>query len=164
MTKLRASTLAEMLVVILVSAVVLAAVMDGMGIFGRYTSGLAVRIGEGSRFRESYYLLEHMTSTADSLTEEEGRIAAWRGGQQAGVLYQRDSLLLVLRRQRTDTLFSGLASFVAYPLNREGQPDSLVVSLVRSGGVMNITLPVIPPQAVRTRQSIEETEENYGYD
>jgi hypothetical protein len=172
--QLPASTFAEILIVILVTGVVLAAVMDGLELFGRYASGLASRIVESGRMRESYYLLDHQVTSADSVTESEGHITAWRSGMEAAVLYQRDSMLLVVAHKSPDTLFTGVASF---GIVRAGNtlvetdsgwdmiaPDSAALMLLRDGRIVNISIPVIIPDYIAAQQNIQQTEQGYAYE
>ncbi len=160
---LRASTLAELLVVMVVAGIVLVSVLDGLGLFNRVASSMADRIGQSADFRESYHRLEHLVSSADSLTELEGRITAWRGGESAAVLYQRDSLLLALFARQTDTLFSGVISLAALPREDRTGLDSIILQLIRNEGPMRIALPVIVPEYIQAQQTIEQTESGYVY-
>ncbi len=158
MTNLRASTLAEMLFVIVITGIVLACVIDGLGLFGRTASSLSGRLVENGRFRESYTRLEELVASSDSLTDHEGRVTAWRGGNPGVVLYQRDSLLLALVARQTDTLFSGVVSLALFPA------DSLSLVLARRGEAVRITFPIAAPDHIQNLLTIGQTEDGYEYD
>ncbi len=161
--ELRASTLAELLVVMLTAGIVMAAVMEGIGLFSRYTSGLVSQIVEGGRMRESYYVLDHLVTSADSVTVNEGRVTTWRSGVRSAVLYQRDSMLLIAMERQPDTLFTGVASFGVIPEGVDAQPDSISLTMLHRGRTIDISFPVLRPDHIIAREDIMQTERGYEY-
>jgi hypothetical protein len=161
--KLSASTLAEILVVILVTGVVLTAVIEGLGLFGRHTAGLSARIVESGQIREGYFLLDHLITTADSITHVEGRITSWRGGEPRGVLYLRDSMLLNSSAARPDTLLRGVIALNAIPEGIDAPPDSVSLVLLDDNRMIRLSIPIITPGSIVRQREILRTEEEYVF-
>jgi hypothetical protein len=119
-SKLRATTLAETLVVMVVAGIVLLVVTEGFVLFRNHTAGLAGRITENSRFYDGYYRLEEMAAGADSITGENGRAIFWRGGERTELVL-RDSMLIAFYGSISDTLIQGVG--------RLAVEDSLMVTV-----------------------------------
>lgn len=117
--KLRGTTLAEVLVVMAVSGIVLLVATEGFALFRGYTSALTGRIAENSRFYDGYYRLEELASSADSITGENGTVMIWRGGVGSELML-RDSMLIVSYGSVSDTLIRGVREL--------SMEDSLVVT------------------------------------
>ena len=115
---MRGTTLAEMLVMMIVSGVVLLAVTEGFALFRGYTANLAGRIEENSSFYDGYYRLGELAAGADSITGENGAATLWRGGVKTE-LALHDSMLVAFYGAVSDTLMHGV--------ERLAVDDSLVV-------------------------------------
>jgi hypothetical protein len=119
-SKLRATTLAEVLVVMVVAGIVLLVATEGFALFRGYTAGLAERIAENSRFYDGYYRLEEMAAGADSITNDGRMVMLWRGGVGTG-LALRDSMLVAFYGTANDTLMRGVGKLAL--------DDSLVIEM-----------------------------------
>lgn len=136
--KLAGWTLSETLVMMIVAGAVFLAVMDGIVMFGRYARAKTDEITRNLRLYEGYYRLEHLVASADSVTDNGGRLELFRDGGIMSILTQRDSLLTASTGHLTDTLLWGLEDM------RLNGADSLLFTLSTSGEPLPISFGLRP--------------------
>lgn len=141
---LRASTLTELLVVMILSGVVLMGVFDGLSLFDtlrrRLIGGMEGHIAR----MEGLYRLETLLAAADSARVERGAVQLYRRGDRWRRLTIADSLLSAdLGAGGRDTLLGRIASWrtVAAPEGGD-RIDSLI--LVREGVELRLGLGASP--------------------
>lgn len=110
-----ASTLPELLVLMILCGIVFLGVMDGMRLVDSFVRSLTERIGQNSDFYAHYDRLEGLIATADSLHSRDGLLDIYRRGSVYATLRRRDSLLIVRMDSRTDTLFTTLIRWDTLP-------------------------------------------------
>lgn len=137
--KLAGWTLSETLVMMIVAGVVFLAVMDGIVMFGRYARAKTDEITRNIRLYEGYYRLEYLVASADSVTDNGGRLELFRDGGVMSVLAKHDSLLTASTGHLTDTLLWGLEDM------RLNGADSLLFTLSTSSEPLSISFGLRPP-------------------
>jgi len=126
---LRASTLTEMLVVMILSGVVLLGVFDGLSLFDTLRRRSIDGMEEHIVRMEGLYRLETLLASTDSARTERGAVQLYRQGAPWRRLTIADSLLTVdLGADKRDTLLRRIADWrtVAAPTGR-GLIDSLIL-------------------------------------
>lgn len=105
--KLRASTLVEMLVLMIVSGVVLLSVFDGFSLFDRLLRRIEVRMEKSTAEATGYSRLEYVFSATDSITGNVDVLQMFRSGRCWTEVVIEDSLLMLhyTGTERPDTLF-----------------------------------------------------------
>lgn len=153
---LRASTLVETLVMMLVAGIVFLAVMDGLTLFTRLQARRAEALLENGRRRDGYFRLESLAAGADSIRSGRGGLDVFHGGRHS-VLALCDSALVYHAEEFRDTLMAGVAG-----LKLSGDdPDTLEVILAEG---FTVRFLVATSPAERYRVSLEEIEEGYEYE
>lgn len=153
---LRASTLVETLVMMLVAGIVFFAVMDGLTLFTRLQARRAEALLENGRRRDGYFRLESLAASADSIRTGREGVAVYYGSRESA-LALCDSALVYRSGEFRDTLLTGVAG-----LRLSGSaPDTLEVALAE--GFM-LRFPVELPPREQYRRSLEEIEEGYDYE
>ena len=112
--RLPASTLVEVLILMILGGIVFLSVMDGFGLLRRFLDRTA-----------------DLAGMSDSLlAEDNGALALYRGGEIYGRIERIDSALIVHQGERTDTLLRKVAGLRTIPeIPRDRPVDTLVVEL-----------------------------------
>ena len=131
---LPASTLVEILILMILSGVVFLSVMDGLGLLRRFLDRTAQRIAERTEQYAGYFRTADLAGDSDSLlAENEGRLALYRRGTVHARIVLSDSALVVYREEhgeRPDTLLWGVAGLRTVPEPAPGaRVDTLIVEL-----------------------------------
>ena len=100
-----ASTLVEILIVIIVSGILFIALFDGVNLVRRYTNRLNKMLAAGNSLLDSYQQLDHLFLSCDSVTASTGIFCFYKGGERLALVEHRDSLLVCTRSIGVDTLF-----------------------------------------------------------
>jgi len=159
-SSLRASTLAELLVVMVISSIILLLLTDGLHLFGRYTQVITNRVVRNAEIWNSYCRLESLVTSADSLLlTPSGSVEVYNKGR-AGTLSVSDGMLLFLRNDTRDTLFHSVIGMGILSA-RDGN-DSLSITL--SINEERLRIAFSPPQKPEiSRYELKNLEEKYGY-
>lgn len=108
--RLRAFTMAELLVIMIISGAVFLSVMEGVTMFRKYSLSMAQRIGHNSRFFTAYCRLDDMIINADSIrSTEEGDCELFYEDKIRYRLSKKDSMLVVYTESFKDTLLINVA-------------------------------------------------------
>ena len=124
---LPASTLVEVLILMILSGVVFLSVMDGLGLLRRFLDRTAQRIAERTEQYAGYF----RTVDSDSLISEgERTLALYRKGGIHARLSLADSALIVRQDERSDTLLRNVVRLRTVPEPVLGaRIDTLIVEL-----------------------------------
>lgn len=133
--RLPASTLVEVLILMIVSGIVFLSVMDGIGLLHRFLNRTSLRITERTEQYAGYFRTADLTGLSDSLLAEDGRsVALYRRGVVHARIALSDSALVVLqteRGERADTLLRGVVRLRTVPESQQGgRIDTLIVELL----------------------------------
>lgn len=157
----QASTLAELLVVMVVTSILLLAVTDGLTLFGRYARTVTQRIVRQGETWAGYCRLASSVAAADSLSAvATGRVAAFTG-KDTTVLSLRDSVLSFSVGRMADTLLHPVAG-----LDLAASPDgndSLIVWLAVDGDKLRIAFPTAAKPSEATPE-VRNQEKEYRYE
>lgn len=104
----QASTLVEMLVVIVVSGVLFLVLFDGVDLVRRYTNRLNRGLSAGNALLDNFQQMDHLFRTSDSVLSVEGAFHFYRDGERFALGTIQDSLWLCSRENGQDTLFQGV--------------------------------------------------------
>lgn len=118
-----AFTLAEMLVVMLISGIIVLSLFEGMNLVNRYGSFLTGRITSENGLLYGYQNLSLLFRLCDSLREEDAGLCFYRQDVRLAVVEQAGSLLICRQGEQADTLFRRMSGKRC--LRRE--PDRVLV-------------------------------------
>ena len=123
---LRASTMVETLVMMIVAGIVFLVVTEGLGMFMRLQMRRMVAMERRGRLHEGIYRLETLVCDADRVRPAGAGIAVHRAGAVA-VLGLSDSALIYRRAGFTDTLLVGVGAvrLVEY----DDAPDTVEITI-----------------------------------
>ncbi len=126
---LRASTLTEMLVVMILSGIILLSVFDGLSLFEKLLRRFSGELDRSISRMEGFYRLESLFADTDSLRQERDALVFYRAGESGWRIFREDSLLVVEYPDRPgDTLFRKIVDWrtISTAENNEGI-DSLIL-------------------------------------
>lgn len=155
---LRGSTLAELLVTMLVAGIVLLTVMDGFTLFMRMQTRRAGALQAIGRQTEGFFRLAALAAGADSIRAVDERLwELYRRGACETELALADSALICRKGAFRDTLLTGVGTLRV--LSQAALPDTLEV-LFTTGAVLRLA--AARPAAEQYRTAIERIERGYG--
>ena len=127
--KLRASTLPEMMVVMILTGIVLLSVFDGFSLFETLVRRLSDRLDRSMAQMEGVQRLDRLFSTADSILRQEETLLFYRNGGPGYELTIDDSLLVVSREEiKPDTLLLRISGWrTQTDEERPNRIDSLIL-------------------------------------
>lgn len=160
-THIRAFTLAETLVAMLLTGILFLTVMEGLTLFFRLEIRQTEVLLTSSRTREVYYRLERLVAASDSIVEDRNEAATlhiWRGGRAAHLML-RNSALLYANGYFRDTLLRDAAA-LRLTVRR---PGADTVEIVFGAG-FTARFPVMPSIRERHEQALDKFEKEYGYE
>lgn len=155
---LRASTLVETLVMMLVAGIVFLTVMDGLTLFSRLQARRMEALTAAGRQREGYYRTVSLISRSDSiLSAASGHLELYRAGRRSE-LSLSDSSLIFAGGNFRDTLLRRVGLLRLETC--ENVPDTVTIEL--AGGFM-AKFPV-RSAARQYDTALEEIEKTYVYE
>jgi hypothetical protein len=127
--KLRASTLTELLVVMILSGIVLLSVFDGLSLFEKLFRRFSGELDASMARMEGFYRLESLFDGADSIRREAETFLFYREGEPWKELSVSDSLLVVSQDDLgEDTLLRRISAWRTIPdAESAGWIDSLIL-------------------------------------
>lgn len=128
---LPASTLVEVLILMILSGVVFLSVMDGLGLLSRFLDRTSQRIAERTEQYAGYFRTVDLAGDSDSLiSESERTLAIYRKGGIHAWLSLADSTLIVRQDERSDTLLRNVVRLRTVPEPAPGaRIDTMIVEL-----------------------------------
>lgn len=128
---LPASTLVEVLILMILSGVVFLSVMDGFGLLNRFLDRTSQRISEQTEQYAGYFRTVDLAGDSDSLISEgERTLALYRKGGIHARLSLADSALIVRQDERSDTLWRNVVRLRTVPESVLGaRIDTMIVEL-----------------------------------
>ena len=152
-TRIRAFTLAETLVAMLLTGILLLTVMEGLTLFFQLEIRQTEALLASGRAREGYYRLERLVAASEAAT-----LHIWRGGRAAHLML-RNSALLYADGHFRDTLLRDAAA-LRLTVRRPGADTMEIVF----GAGFAARFPVMPSVRERHEQALDKLEKEYGYD
>lgn len=154
---LRASTLVETLVTMLVMGIVFLAATEGLELVARQRIHRTEAIRKAMDLREGCQRLATLLLTSDSLTEEGDRLRVFRAGTLT-TLARHDSMLLCTRGAFVDTLLHGAERLRIAVC--DAAADTLEIGIVGR----ELRFPILRPVRQSYETAIAEIEKEYGYE
>lgn len=154
---LRASTLVETLVMLLVAGIVFLAATEGLTLLARLTTRRAAALVEAGRQREGCARIGLLLAEADSVAAEGGRLQIYRAGAPAA-LALLDSMLLYDAGLFRDTLLYGVERL------RVASHASAADTLEIGTGGRTLKFPLRASARERYAEAIDRIENQYGYE
>ena len=164
---LQASTLAELLVVMIVIGILFLSVMDGMELTHRYFSRMTDRMAARQQAYEGYCRLESLFDRADSTTfDARNRVTVWLSDDRPVCLELRDSVLTASGDRFCDVLFRRVAKMDGTMMRRDApsrQIDTLHIEFYEEDAVSTSRLRFVrrPTPAEEQLYPLTETETKY---
>ena len=126
-----ASTLVEVLILMILSGIVFLSVMDGLGLLRHFLDRTAQRIAGHTEQYAGYFRTVDLAGDSDSLVlESEGALALHRRGGVHARLSLADSALIVRQDERSDTLLRNVVRLRTVPEPTLGaRIDTMIVEL-----------------------------------
>ena len=161
--RMKAFTMPELLVYMVVAGVVFMIVMEGFGLFNRYAERTAERITGGSRFYENYHRLASLCRQADSIAVSEfGTIDLFSSGAHLCVLEKVDSILIHRKIGVRDTLFDCVAEL---DIIMHVAADTVAVSFARwEQPHVRIAFAIEPARRKDIDDDLDNQEKKYRYE
>lgn len=164
-SKLPASTLVEVLILMILSGVVFLSIMDGFGLLNRFLDRTSQRISEQTEQYAGYFRTVDLAGDSDSLISEgERTLALYRKGGIHARLSLADSALIVRQDERSDTLLRNVVRLRTVPEPVPGaRIDTMIVELrSEQDSVLSIGfLPRRPPDPLLEKLSEQEAKYRY---
>ena len=160
--RLPASTLVEVLILMILSGVVFLSVMEGFGLLRRFLDRTSQRIAERTEQYAGYFRTVDLAGDSDSLiSESERTLAIYRKGGIHAWLSLADSALIVRQDERSDTLLRYVVRLRTVP---EARIDTMIVELrTEQDSVLNIGfVSRRPPDPLL--EKLSEQEARYKYE
>lgn len=108
--RLNASTLVEMLVVMILSSIVLFSLFEGFNLFTRFKNSTRERMSASIRRFDAYRNLGHLFASSDSVKGDVTRIDFFKSGESAATLHTLDSTwTVILPGGQEDTIFRAVS-------------------------------------------------------
>ena len=157
--KIKAFTITETLVAILISGIVLLCVYEGIGMVKRYADRLGSGMVDGSELLSGAERLENLSARTDSILKRGEHYLFYGVGDPVAV-WRSDSLLIADHPARRDTLFITVQS-IRERLSGPDQEkvDSLFITLELAAG--SVCLAFVP--VVREGRVMEKVREQELY-
>lgn len=128
--KLRGTTMAELLVVMIVSGILFLLLFDGLSIVQQYGRILDKKLFEKSGLLYSHQVFEALLEKTDSIRRNENELCLYMSeGSDIERLYMDSACILFHKTECTDTLFTGLINI---ELHAADSHSSLIDSLFLS--------------------------------
>ena len=126
--RLKASTLVEMMIVMIVSGIIVGLIFEGIDIFRRYSHKITDEIVTSSDLLNLYLSLETIVGRSDSLTNDGDIVQLHRKGAIIGEIELVDSCLIIIFSKQIDILPQKVESV---GINWGPQTDTLKVETGR---------------------------------
>ncbi len=133
--QLKASTLVELLLTMIISGIIFTLVFDGVDMMKKFSRTVNKRISSVQAMLYSHEVLEHLMENADSVVGRNNQFLFYRQGIASDSVIIGESFFILQSRGVTDTLFSGYLNYRIIPsLNHTDHVDSLFIHcLVNTG-------------------------------
>ncbi|MBE9488435.1 MAG: hypothetical protein IMY73_04545 [Bacteroidetes bacterium] len=109
-TNIKASTIIELLIVMIISGIIIGLTFEGIDIFHKYSRKISNEIMLNDNLLKQYLSLNTIIDKSDSLTFDNKVVFLYRKGLVFGKIYRDNSNLLVNLSNMTDTLPIKIAS------------------------------------------------------
>lgn len=129
--RLKASTLVELLLTMIISGVIFLLIFDGVAIIKEFSHSVRKTLMANQTLLYSHRFIEYLVENADSVIEREDRLIFYRGGISRHSITIEDTFFLLESNGITDTLFAGYIECRIIPVQGEKhQVDSVCIQML----------------------------------
>lgn len=133
--QLKASTLVELLLTMIISGIIFMLVFDGVDMIKKFSRTVNKRIVSSQAMLHSHGVLEYLMENADSVIERNNQFLFYRQGIASDTVAIDNSFFILESRGVTDTLFGGYLNYRIVPsLNQTNHVDSLLIHCIVNNG------------------------------
>ncbi|MCD7970268.1 MAG: prepilin-type N-terminal cleavage/methylation domain-containing protein [Alistipes sp.] len=162
---LRAFTIAECLVVMVIGGIVFLGVTEGFGLFTSRTNQLTVKFVKEQENLTDLYTLREIFSVCDSLRADTEKINIYLSGVSTSVSTD-DGYLIIERGNRADTLFRAYTAALAWSYDRDSRelPTVKLTVTFNEEDLLNYRFRPSRSEPVQLIIDIGQAEEPFIYD
>ncbi|WP_148038946.1 hypothetical protein [Proteiniphilum sp. X52] len=129
--RIKASTLVELLLTMIISGIIFLLVFDGVDIIKRFSNIVNNRISANQTVLYSHRFMEHLVENADSIIKRGDQLLFYRESRVSDSVTIGATFFLLKSQRMTDTLFAGYIDCHTSPLLENGDHiDSLFINCV----------------------------------
>ncbi|WP_294142933.1 hypothetical protein [uncultured Sanguibacteroides sp.] len=159
------TTLVEILVVITVSALLFLALFDGADLVRRLTAGLTDRLLSSYRLSDNYRRMDCLLEANDRAELRGERLFLYRNGEVYSVLEKRDSVVVRVGEESTDTLFRSVERWEFISSKEDlSFPDSLRIYLRMGKKILDLPFGIGNRRLGEITDKLHEQEKIYEYE
>lgn len=158
---LRGSTLAEMLIMMIVAGIVLLGTMEGLMLFNRLLRARSEALLARQRMTDGYFRMESLAAKADSIRLEDGELELFYETETASVQIG-DSALICRMGALCDTLLRPVERLDA--VHGGDGADTIRVGMRLPAGRITLRFCRRPSPDGLYRTQIEKIEQGHGYE
>ena len=129
--RLKANTLVELLLTMIISGIIFLLVFDGVDIIKRFSHIVNNRISANQTTLYSHQFMEHLVENADSIIKRGDKLLFYRESMVSDSVIIGETFFILESRGVTDTLFAGYIDYHTSPLlENTDHIDSLFINCV----------------------------------
>lgn len=128
--RVKANTLVELLLTMIISGIIFLLVFDGVDIIKRFSHIVNNRISANQTVLYSHQFMEYLVENADSIIKRGDQLIFYREGLESDSVTIGDSFFILESHGVTDTLFAGYIDYRITPLLDTDQIDSLYINCI----------------------------------
>ncbi|MDR2293309.1 MAG: type II secretion system GspH family protein [Prevotellaceae bacterium] len=107
---IKAFTLAELLVVLIIAGIIMLSIMEGFGLVRRITLDKQTQIAENMDIYDAYYHLENIINNSDSVVaDNNGNLTFYADSDYRSLMYRENSFLLINFAGINDTVLKNIS-------------------------------------------------------
>lgn len=129
--RVKANTLVELLLTMIISGIIFLLVFDGVDTIKRFSHIVNNRVSASQTALYSHRFMEHLVENADSITKRGDKLLFYRESMVSDSVTIGDTFFILESRGKTDTLFVGYLDYRTSSLpGYTGRIDSLFIHCV----------------------------------
>ena len=129
--RIKANTLVELLLTMIISGIIFLLVFDGVDIIKRFSRIVNNRVSANQAVLYSHQFMEHLMENADSITRKGDKLLFYRKSIVSDSITIGDTYFILESQGTNDTLFIGYINYrTSSMMNHAGHIDSLFISCI----------------------------------
>jgi prepilin-type N-terminal cleavage/methylation domain-containing protein len=164
--KIKAFTLAELLVVMIIAGIIILSIMEGFALIHRITFNKQNQIIENMDIYDAYYHLESVIGNSDSVvTDDNGNLTFYNDSNYHSVIYKENSCLIMNFAGTNDTVLKNISELRLIKKEQTYLSDTVAIDISyqdTSTVCWKFTVPVSAEKIFEL--TMEEKEKDYIYE
>ncbi|MDR2125804.1 MAG: type II secretion system GspH family protein [Prevotellaceae bacterium] len=108
---IKAFTLVELLVVMIIAGIIMLSIMEGFHLVHRVTLGKQIQIADNMDVYDAYFHLENIISNSDSvIADDDANLTFYANSNYRSSLYRENSLLIISFAGISDTVLQNISA------------------------------------------------------